>query len=271
MLRGLLEKTLRETAVVIALSCLGLALAMSLFVQILPQFQEGLNEIVLQVPFLRQLLSGLLGIDLGDGIAPQMLMVVVWSHPIVLTIVWGFAVVLATRLPAGEIERGTIDVLLGWPASRGALWLSETLVLYGGGALLVLCGLLGFRLSAAFVPGELLPPASRIWQTLANLFCVLVAVGGTTQWLSAACDRRGKAMGLAVGFLLASYLVQFLSTLWEPAGRVAFASFVHYYQPAQVMLRGEAPWRDCGVLIVWGVLSWCAGLAVWRRRSVLTV
>jgi len=271
MLGGLLEKTLRETWRVVLLSSLGLALAMAFFVRILPQFQEGLSDIVGQVPFLRTLLSGMMGVDVSDGIAPGMLLVVAWSHPIVLSIVWGLEVVLGTRVPAGEIESGTIDVLLGWPASRSAIHAAETIVWLASGVCLVGCGLLGFQIGAATLPAEIRPPTSRTLLTVLNLLAVYVAVGGTVQCIAAACDRRGKAMGLAVAFLLASFLVQFLSTLWEPARRVAAVSFAHYYRPAQTMLGGATPWVDILVLLVWGGLFWGAGLLVWRRRSVLTI
>lgn len=270
MLRGLLEKTLRETWLVIALTCAGLALVLALLVQILPQFQEGLNDMLLQVPFLQRLLSGLVGIDVSAGLAPGMLLVVAWSHPIVLAIVWGFELVLATRVPSGEIERGTIDVLLGWPVSRQAVYLAETLVLVAGGALLLSSGFLGFQLSARTLPAELRPELGRTLCTLANLFAVFLAVGGTAQCIAAACDRRGRALGIGLAFLLASYLLQFLSTLWEPARRVVAVSFAHYYQPAQVMLEGKQPWGDCLVLALWGLAFWSLGLVVWCRRSVLT-
>ena len=106
---------------------------------------------------------------------------------------------------------------------------------------------------------------------LLNLFAVHVAVGGMVQCISAACDRRGQAMGLAVAVLLVSFLVNFLATLWEPASRVAFLSFVHYYQPAQVMRNGEAPLEDVAVLVLAGASLLVIGNGIWSRRSVLTI
>jgi ABC-type transport system involved in multi-copper enzyme maturation permease subunit len=212
-----------------------------------------------------------MGIDVSEGVAPRLLLVVVWSHPIVLAIVWGFEVVLGTRVPAGEIESGTIDVLLGWPVSRSAVYVSETLVWLSFGVGLLACGWLGFELSAATLPAELRPERLNTLLILANLFAVYLAVGGTVQCIAAGCDRRGKAMSIALAFLLASFLLQFLSTLWSPAERVVALSFAHYYQPARVMMSGELPGGDILVLLVWGTVLWGVGLLVWRRRSVLTV
>jgi len=270
VLSGLIEKTARETWRTVALTCAALGLVMGLFVQILPQFQQGLNDIILQVPFIRALISGLLGMDVSSGLTPRLLLVIVWSHPIVLSIVWGLALVLCTRVPAAEIERGTIDVLLGWPVSRRAVYLSEGLVCLAAGALLLASGLLGFAISTSTLSDEVRPDLGGTLFTLANLFALYLAVAGIAQCIASACDRRGQALGLAVAVLLASYLLSFLSTLWAPAGRLAFLSCVHYYQPAQVMLGGGFPLRDVLVLLVGGATLWALGGAVWSRRSVLT-
>jgi hypothetical protein len=54
------------------------------------------------------------------------------------------------------------------------------------------------------------------------------------QCIASVCDRRGKAMGWSVAFLLASFLVQFLSALWEPAQRVAFARLAAELAPDEL-------------------------------------
>ena len=270
MIHGLLDKAWRETRVLVALASVALALVMALFVQILPQFEEGLGQLVSQVPFLRTLLSGLLGMDVGEGLGPELLLVVVWTHPIVLSIVWGVAVALATRVPAAEIERGTIDVLLGWPVSRRALYWTETLVAAAAGLALVACGALGYGLGLAGMGAGPRPDPAPVGIVVANLFLLYVAVAAIAQAVSAACDRRGSAVGIAVAFLMASFLIQFLSTLWEPARLAAGFSVVHYYQPARVMTGGGVPWGDLAVLALTALGAWLVGAAAWRRRSVLT-
>ena len=69
---------------------------------------------------------------------------------------------------------------------------------------------------------------------------------------------------------MTSYLVQFLSTLWAPAARVAFLSILHYYQPGQILLQGRFPTRDVLVLTAVGATPWVLGGAIWSRRCVLT-
>jgi ABC-2 type transport system permease protein len=271
VLTGLLEKALREMGIVVVLTCLGLGLVVGLFVQILPQFYEGLNALVTEVPLLQMIMSGMMGMDASQGLAPQMLLVVVWSHPTVLAIVWGFLVVLGSRVPAAEIERGTVDVLLGWPVARSTVYLAEVILSLASGVLLLACAFSGYVVSMSTLPADLQPDLGNTLLILVNLLALYVAVGGMVQCISAACDRRGKAMGIAVALLVATHLLGFLSNLWEPAERLAFASLVTYYQPAQVMLGGELPWTDVLVLLLVGGALWTLGGVVWSRRSVLTV
>ena len=60
-----------------------------------------------------------------------------WVHPVVLAITWVDAIIATTRVPAAEVDRGTIDVLLGLPISRFNLFASETLVWLASGVALL--------------------------------------------------------------------------------------------------------------------------------------
>jgi hypothetical protein len=162
-------------------------------------------------------------------------------------------------------------VLLGWPASRGAVWLAETIVWTAAGALVLACGFAGFLVSVATLPPAQRPEVGLTLLTLLAFYASYLLVGAAAQCIGAWCDRRGRALGLAVAFVLVSYLVNFLSQFWAPARHVVAASFVHYYRPADVFLRGELAWHDLVVLAVAGVVLWSAGRLVWCRRSVLTI
>ena len=67
MIRGLLEKSLRESWVAILIGWVALGLVAGLLTLILPRFQEGLSELILQMPFFRMMISGLMGIDASEG------------------------------------------------------------------------------------------------------------------------------------------------------------------------------------------------------------
>ena len=172
-----------------------------------------------------------------------------WVHPAVLALIWGYEITICTRLPAGEMDRGTIDVLLSWPLSRRKIYCCETIVWLISGVLLIVLGYLGHRSTVSAMPVEMRPESGRSAIVMANLFCVYVAVGGIAFLVSALSDRRGRAVAVGFALVLTSFLVNFLAPFWWPAKKVAFLSVMQYYQPARLISSGEFPWQDATVLL----------------------
>ena len=268
MFSGLVEKVVRETWAIALIACVALGAVSSVFTSVLPQFEELVNDFVTSMPLVRTMISAMVGVDLSEGVSGNMLLAVQWTHPIVLSIVWGFAIVFSSRMPAGEIELGTIDVLLGWPASRRAIYLSEAFVCMAVGLAVISCGFVGFELSVWAFGVQGAPPPGVLARTLLNFFASYMVVAGITQVFASIGDRRGKVKGFAVGVVLGCYLINFLAQFWQPARWLEPLSFVHYYRPADVMLGQSAPWGDLLVLGSIAAALWTLGAVLWERRSV---
>ena len=121
------------------------------------------------------------------------------------------------------------------------------------------------------MPQEMRPELSRAILVTVNLYCVYVAVGGIALLVSALSNRRGRAMAIVFGIVLASFLLNFVAQFWEPARQIAFLGVMKYYQPAQVLQSGDPPFQDLAVLLLVGVLAWLLGGEVVARRSICTV
>jgi len=271
MIRGLIAKTIREVWLATLLFGIGLSLVMALLTYILPQIQEGITEVFAMLPFVKTLVQAILGIDVGDDLTAQMIQAILWVHPVVLALVWAHEIVFCTRVPAGEIDRGTIDVLLGLPVSRRAVYLCESLMWLASGAFVLLLGALGHLAASPSMPAEMRLEISRIVLVMINFGCVYVAVGGIAFFVSALSDRRGRAIGIVFAIVLASFLLNFLAQFWEPAQQVAFMSVMDYYRPAQILRTGRLPMDDVVTLLVVGSAAWLAGREVFARRSICTL
>ena len=81
-----------------------------------------------------------------------------WVHPTVLTLVWAHEVVCCTRTPAGEIDRGTIDFLLGLPVSRVKIFAAELLGWLLSGVCILCCGYIGHWLASVYHEPDMRPP-----------------------------------------------------------------------------------------------------------------
>jgi ABC-type transport system involved in multi-copper enzyme maturation permease subunit len=264
-------KALREVWAGTLLIGIGLLLFQVFLNVILPQIQNEIGRIWLQMPFVRTLLSALLGTDFGDEITAQITQAIVWVHPAVLALLWAHAIVLATRFPAGEVDRGTVDVLLGLPVSRRQIYLAETAVLLGTGVAVMLMALLGYFIGSRSSAPEHRSEFGAILRVASNLYCVFIAVGGVSFLVSACSDRRGRAIATNFGIVVASFLLTFLAGFWEPARHLAFLSVLDYYQPAEIIRSGAWPAKDIAVLAGFGVTTWAVGGVIAARRSLCTV
>lgn len=271
MMRGLLAKTLRETWLSTLLFAVGLMLVERLLIFILPQMQQQASGILASLPFARSMLSALLSIEIGDQLTAQMLQSIVWIDPVVLALVWAHEISFCTRFPAGEIDRGTIDVLLGLPVSRRRAYVGESIVWLASGAVIVTIGSLGYFLGAGSISAADRPSIAAVMLVQTNLLCMYVAIGGVAYAVSALNDRRGRAIAIVFALVLASFLLNFLAQFWPPAKNFAFLGVLNYYKPAQILTTGALPVRDVVILLVVGAAAWIAGGEIIARRSIATV
>lgn len=268
---GLLAKTLREVWGAALAFAAAMLIVEALLTFVIPQVQEELSSVWLQMPLARTLLSALLGTEVEGSITAQMMHSIIWVHPVMLAVLWAWEITFCTRFPAGEIDRGTIDVLLGWPVSRRAVYCGESLVWIVSGVLIIACGTAGYLLVSPAIAEDARPALGRVLLVELNLLCVYVAIGGGACLVSAVCDRRGRAVAIVFAFVVASFLLNFLAQFWEPARRVAFLSVTTYYRPAQILMSGHFAASDVMVLLGFGVAAWIVGGEVVARRSMCTV
>ncbi len=270
MNRGVLLKTIREAWLVTAILAVAIGAAEGLIAYALPTLFSEYSEQILQLKFFQRIIAGLLGTDLGGSLTEDMVRLFAWVHPVVLALLWAQVIWSGTRLPAAEIDRGTIDMLLCLPVSRWSLYASDSFVTLASGGSMVGCALVGNSIANAF--GK--PAAQGVFDPTAaiaaNFLCVYVAVAGLVYLISAMSDRRGRAIAAAVGFLLGSFLLSFLAQFWEPAKLADVLSLMHYYRPMQIASGGGWPTADMLMLAGAGLALWLAGAVVFVRRDLRT-
>lgn len=268
MNRGLLLKTLRETWPTTSLFCVGFFAAEGALGFVLPRFQEQFSQQLLQLPFVATFVRALVGGEGTAEIGPEMFAALAWVHPIVLAIVWAQAIVFCTRVPAGEVDRGTIDVLLSLPVSRWRVHGSETVVWVGSTVVMFGAGLVGNRIGGV-LGGAVIGIRSAIIAAV-NLCALTLAVGAVAWLLSALSDRRGRAVGAAFVFVAASFLVNYLAEFWRPLEAVAPMSLLHYHRPILAIRNGAWPVRDLCVLVGAAGVAWAGAGVVFSRRDLMT-
>lgn len=208
-------------------------------------------------PFLREaLLQRVLG-----GADSRSLLVFGWNHPIAHALGAAVAIVAASRAVAGEIERGTLELTLAQPLSRGRYFVAQ--VLFAAAALL---GLVGAGLSGTLV-GErvfaLAPlPLRGLLHVGAGYALLYAAVYALTLLLSAMGREGGRVAAAGFGLALVSFLIQAIATLWPRAAFLLPWSLHGHFDPRVILAAGAVPARSIAVLGGITVLSTAA--AAWR-------
>jgi ABC-type transport system involved in multi-copper enzyme maturation permease subunit len=266
---GIIAKSLREVWPGLLLTGVGM-FAFELFVAlVMAQFQDQLSQTWLELDFVRGILETLLGSELGGQLGPEALSAIAFVHPVALALTWGFAFATCTRMPAGEVDRGTIDVLLGMPVSRWSIYRCEALVWLVCGLVLATAGSVGFLVGKRVVGSPV--DAGRVVIVAINFYALYVAVAGMTCLLSSLSNRRGRALTAAVGIAVASILLSFLMQFAEWARSISFLCLLNYHRPFFVLRDGTWPTADLLVLTLFGVACWSIGGVIFARRDVCTV
>ncbi len=205
----------------------------------------------------------LFGAELRATLSPAGFLAFGWVHPFVLMMLAVWIVRVGAGSLAGEIGRGTMDLLVARPVPRGAIVASAALALAAGLAVLCLAGwggiALGLRMRTLGGAGAL----ELAWVVLA-CWLLFAAAGAVTLAISAVRRSAGSATALAAGFLAASFALDFIARAWAPLTWARPLSLFAYYAPQQIVARGLAPGdalalgvvAAAGVLLAFGAFQW---------------
>ncbi len=267
---GLFRKSLRETMGFTLAFGVGLFGFHCLLAYVAPIILTELSDRFLRMMIVKSVIKGLLGNDAGQSLGGTVIAAFAWIHPIPLILVWTQSIVFWSRVPATEIENGTIDILLSQPISRFRLFLHETIIWLLCGIFLIGACVCGNSLGSRFISSEHRLSFDTLLKIAVNLYGLYVVTGGVSCLFSAMSSRRGVAMGLPFIFVAISYLINTLVPFWSAIQTISFLSFMDYYKPLVIVRTPSWPFWDLSILAGLSFVFWLAGLTVFSRRNLLT-
>jgi ABC-type transport system involved in multi-copper enzyme maturation permease subunit len=265
---GLIIRSLRETWITASVLCASIYGVSFLMGFAFPRIQERIMSRGGPTQAMLQFRATFLGDQAALAVPGQIAAGIQWSHPVLLSLLFAKLVIMCTRMPAGETDRGTIDLLMGLPVSRWAIYVSETIVAIFWSVMLVMMALAGAYMARGTVNEKVLVEWDPVFRVGVNLGFLLIAVMGVASLFSAMSERRGRAVLSCVLVLLAWILMEFLGGLWEPMKNVEWLSALHYYKPLAVIRAEGLPWDHLGILLGIGVVTWVIGGVVFSRRGL---
>lgn len=270
MNRAVLLKSLRDGWLLITLLTLSVVLFEFLAVRMLVEAVKDLEllRVWLDRPIIKFFIRLALGADLAGELTPTTMSTMLLGHPLLYALAWTLLLTLCSAAVAGEIGRGTADLLLTLPVSRARVFVSTSAVSVLAAVLVSwapLAGLwLGERVFALQEPLDF----TRLWRVSANFLALNLSIAGVTMLASSVVSRRGVAVGVVLAGLLISDLVNFLSQFWEAIKPISFLGFLYYYRPLMVVYTQELPVRNICVLLAVALVAWLLGLWCFSRRDI---
>jgi ABC-type transport system involved in multi-copper enzyme maturation permease subunit len=210
----------------------------------------------------------LIGEEMALTMTSRGMLLFVWNHPFVHAMLAAVMLLLASRAIVGEIESGTMELLLSQPISRPLYLVTQM-----GFALLVLLALVGMMLIGVQIGLSIFKlhrmlPWRAFLPVAANLISLEIVIYGVTLLLSSTARESGRVVNVALLFVLISYLLQAVARLWPVIQFMLNYTIFEYYSPQRIVLNDVAPWRNMMVLLAVGLVAGGIGWVKFMRRDI---
>ena len=203
----------------------------------------------------------------GDVTTLGGVITIMYEHPFLVAMVLTVALSVTTSAIAGARARGTLELILARPLSRRAL-VAVTALATASMLSVSLVAFIAGTLAGAALEGvsPALPLASLplIWLESLLLFGAFASFALLS---SAASDRVGPALSVALVYVLANYFVEVLGSLWQAAAPYQKYSLFAHFLPNAIINGGAAP-GDGLILLLAALLPTLAALWLYPRRDL---
>lgn len=263
MNRALIKKSLYETRLLLAGSSLWLFIFCWVRVWIVSRLERGRFQAILEQ--LGDVVSTFSPVPIAHLLSFTGRIAVGYDDALVVLVVIAFAIARGSDVVAGELGRGSLEMLLAQPVSRIQVLWSQAIVTIGGLALLCFAtwagtwvGIhttsarieteaefktpLGFSIPIPFAKPkiELSPMSEQVdandfAPAAVNLFALSVMFAGGASFLSS-CDRyRWRAVGLSVTFLVLETVLKLVGIGVKGFGWMEYLTVFTPYAPQKMV------------------------------------
>ena len=191
-----------------------------------------------------------------------------FNHPLVLVIMAIAAIMIPARHVAGEVENGTLELLLSLPLERVTLLLRlfAATVLF---LLLIAAAALASSLASIALFDRLsADTALRLAGIACNLWLLFTFVASLALLLSTFGRETNKVALRAAGVTLVFYLLHFLSSMWDALAFTKPFNVFTYFQPTALMVGERSLGLNAAVLAVLIVVLVAGSAFQFDRRDV---
>jgi ABC-2 type transport system permease protein len=209
--------------------------------------------------------SALGGDMLTAGNIPALL-TIGYQHPFVMFLLMLFAVGTPTGLLTGEVQKGTMELILSRPVTKTQVYLCACVLTLAGMFALVMVMFLGTVVAVHIYIFPEPVPLNLFLRLAVNGGLLASTFGAFALLCAASFSRLYSAVGVSVAFLMLNYFVALISEWWPQVRFMRRASLFYLVYYSDVFQRW--PLRNMailgGILLVVAVL----GAVIWQRRDL---
>jgi ABC-2 type transport system permease protein len=184
--------------------------------------------------------------------------------------VWG--ITRGSDAVSGQVERGTMEMLLAQPVTRRAVFTTQAVATTMGAAVLCSVLLASVWSAVSFGPWAGKVEPARFGPAVLNVFGLMVCMAGITAAVSAADSYRWRTIGILCGFYVFSILAKLVGRMSGMFAWVGYLSVFNAYEPQRLVGGTADAWRLLvlydGVLLGVGVLGFVIGGIIFSRRDL---
>ncbi len=191
-----------------------------------------------------------------------------FNHPLVLAVLGLSAIMIPARHVAGEVESGSLEIIISHPMKRMelifSLWLSYFTILL----LIVVGGWIG-SYSALIIKNQMnLQTVKKLFQIGLNLWLLFLLIMSYTLLISTFKSEGNKTGIFGAIITLLFYLMNFFSTIWDSLHFTKFFNIFTYYQPQKLMFSERSIWSNAIVLLILIFTCLGAGMFHFHKRDI---
>jgi ABC-2 type transport system permease protein len=225
---------------------------------------KSLLKFMEMLPFVKTLLGGeALQLDNLSG-----LIAIGYNHPLVLMLYMLFAVGVPTGLLTGEVQKGSMELILSRFVTKTQVYVCAGLITLSGMFALVIVMFLGTVAATRIYTFDEAIPLYRFFQAAISGGLLASAIGATALLSAATCRTRARAVGLATAYIVTSYFIDILAQWWPRMAGLSPITPFHYVNVNKIFVQELWPVSDMCVLISVMVLAAVTGAIVWQRRDL---
>lgn len=191
-----------------------------------------------------------------------------YAHPVVLTMFAIIAIIIPARHIAGEIENGTMEVLLAQPVSRKVMYFLVWVL--SGFLLLILAAsaVFGTSLAMWLYPQANVVSFTDLARLGTNQWLLMLSIFSLTIMLSAFSRESAKTVQQAAVIVLFFFFLDYFVKIWSDISILKYITLFTYFNTQKLVIAPEVYMSNILVLAGFSLIAGLIDYIKFLRRDI---